>query len=155
MTATMTTLATGLASALVLATLLPAGAEEAEPDSAIKFRQNVMRGIGGPTGNIGAIVKGEVPHQEQMAHLLEQLAIAADPAYTVVAFRQNTADQGFAETTALPKIWENWDDFEGRLKKLGETTSAAAEAGADVTEDQLKAVFDTCKACHDDYREKS
>lgn len=152
----MKTCLTAFVAAAVFSAALPASAqEEADPDNAIKFRQNVMKGIGGPAGNIGAILKGDVPHEDQMAHLAEQLATAAKPEYTVVAFRQNTADEGFAETTALPDIWENWDDFEGRLKKLGETTAVAAEAGADVSMDQMKAVFDTCKGCHDEYREKN
>ena len=154
----MTTTAT---TAILLATLaatslaaLPATAQEAEPDDAVKFRQSVMKGIGGPAGAIGGIVKGEVAHQELMAHFLDQLATAADPQATTAAFRQETAGEGMAKTTALPKIWENWDDFEGRLQKLGELTTAAAEAGADVSQDQLKEIFDTCKGCHDEYRER-
>lgn len=143
----------------ILATLLaglttPALANEVEPDNAIKFRQNAMKAIGGATGNIGAILKGDVSHADQMAHLAELLAEAARPEYTLVAFGQNTADQGFAQTTALPKIWENWDDFESRLRKLGEVTSAAAEAGDAVSMAEMKPVFETCKGCHDEYREK-
>ncbi|HUF55903.1 MAG TPA: cytochrome c [Thermohalobaculum sp.] len=154
MTRTTTTkISLAALAAAVLAAPVTAPAQEAEPDNAIKFRQSVMKGIGGPTGAVGGIVKGEVAHQELMAHFLDQLATAAEPQATTAAFRQNTADQGMAKTTALPDIWENWDDFEERLQKLGEVTTAAAEAGADVTQDQLKAIFDTCKGCHDEYRE--
>ena len=143
----------GALCAAAFGLVLPAAAQEAEPDKAIEFRQNVMGGIGGPAGNIGAILKGEVPQKDHLAHVLEQLATAADPAYTISAFRQNTAGKGFAETTALPDIWENWDDFESRLRKLGEVTETAAEAGEDVSMSQMKEVFDTCKGCHDEYRE--
>ncbi len=142
-----------LAAAAVLAASVPATAQDAEPDEAIKFRQNVMRGIGGPASNLGGILQGKVPHQDLLPHVAQQLAVAADPAYTTAAFRQNTAGRGFAETDALPEIWDNWDDFESQLRELGEVTTAAAEAGADVSQDQIKAIFDTCKGCHDDYRE--
>ena len=149
----MKTLLTGIVCASVVALVQHAAAQDAEPDEAIGYRQNVMEGIGGPAGNIGAILTGKVPHDDQLGHLLEQLAVAADPSYTVPAFRQNTAEQGFAETTALPKIWGNWDDFESRLRKLGEVTAAVAAAGEDVSMGQMKEVFDTCKGCHDEYRE--
>lgn len=151
---TTTRISRAALAAAVLAAPMSAPAQDAEPDNAIAFRQSVMKGIGGPTGAIGGIVKGEVAHQELMAHFLDQLAAAADPQATTAAFRQDTAGEGMAQTTALPDIWENWDDFEEGLQKLGEVTTAAAEAGGDVSQDQLKAIFDTCKGCHDEYREK-
>lgn len=114
-----------------------------------------MKGIGGSAGNIGAILQGKVAHEDQLEHLADMLALAADPALTTSAFKQNTDDKGFERTSALGKIWENWDDFESRLQKLGETTKAAAEAGPDVSMDEMKAVFEVCKGCHDTYREKS
>ena len=150
----MKILPTALAAALLAAATLPALSQDAEPDNAIKYRQNVMKGIGGPASNIGAILKGDVPHEAYLAHALNQLAEAATPDYTIAAFRQDTADQGFAETTALPDVWENWDDFEERLRKLGEVTRVAADAGPDVSQAQIKEIFDTCKGCHDEYREE-
>lgn len=133
---------------------LPASANDADPDAAIKYRQGVMKAIGGATGNIGATLKGEAGSPDQLAHLVTLLATAADPAYTVPAFKQNTDGEGVEKTTATAKIWENWDDFESRLNKLGEVTKAAAAAGADAGMDQMKPVFETCKGCHDEYREK-
>lgn len=149
----MKALLSGLA--VLAAVALPALAQEAEPDDAIKFRQNVMKGIGGSAGNIGAILQGKVAQQDKLEHLAQMLAMAADPTLTTAAFKQNTDEQGFERTSALGKIWEDWDDFESRLQKLGEATKAAADAGSGVSMDEMKAVFEVCKGCHDTYREKS
>lgn len=141
--------------ALVLTAALTAQAQEAEPDEAVKYRQNTMKSIGGAAGRIGAVMQEKVPHQDNLAGLAALLAAATDPALTVPAFQQNTDGQGFEKTTATAKIWEDWDDFESRLRKLGEVTKAAADAGDGVSMDQMKPVFETCKGCHDTYREKS
>lgn len=143
------------ALAVLAAIAIPALAQEADPDDAIKFRQNVMKGVGGSASNIGAILQGKVAQEDKLEHLTRMLALAADPTLTTAAFKQNTDDEGFERTSALGKIWEDWDDFESRLQKLGETTKAAAEAGENVSMDEMKAVFEVCKGCHDTYREKS
>ena len=141
-----------IAAAALLAAPVPAPAQDGEPDNVIKYRQNVMKSIGGATSNIGAILKGDVPQEAFLAHALNQLADAAVADYTISAFRQSTAEQGMAETTALPEVWEDWDDFEQRLRDLEEVTRVAADAGPDVTQDQIMEIFDTCKGCHDEYR---
>lgn len=142
---------------LVLAPVLaalPAAAQDADPDEAIKYRQGVMRAVGGSAGNIGAILQEKAGSPDQLGHIAQLLATAAEPSYTTAAFKQNTDGQGVEKTRATGKIWENWDDFESRLNKLGEVTKAAAAADGDVGMDQMKPVFETCKGCHDEYREK-
>jgi cytochrome c556 len=60
------------------------------------------------------------------------------------------------DTAALPAVWEKKDDFNAKLKKLGED---AKEAEAKVTDEAtFKAVFPTvqknCGGCHETYRLK-
>jgi cytochrome c556 len=60
------------------------------------------------------------------------------------------------KTGAKPEIWQNQQDFLGKLRNFQAAAKAmnAAAAGNDV--DAMKARFDTmngaCKACHDKYR---
>lgn len=59
------------------------------------------------------------------------------------AFQVDTTD-GFAPTEARPEIWENMDAFNALMNDL-----VAKSAAAD------KSVFESCKACHADYRVKN
>ena len=58
------------------------------------------------------------------------------------------------DTEALPKIWEDKADFEGRFLKLAE---AAKAAEGDITDedsfpDAWKTVVGNCSGCHKQYR---
>ncbi|MBX3027282.1 cytochrome c [bacterium] len=57
---------------------------------------------------------------------------------------------------ALPKIWENWDEFVKLAKQLeDQAQKVSAAAGAEDDEDlkgKVKKMFATCKSCHDQFR---
>lgn len=129
-------------------------AQAADADAAIKYRKNVMKVVGGSTGAIGSVLKGEAGRQEDLAHLVQILAASTDPAMVKAMFQQNTDGQGVEKTTAIAAIWSDWDKFASIADKLGEATTAAAAKGADVSFDDMKPVFAQCKACHSDFREK-
>jgi len=63
-----------------------------------------------------------------------------------------------AESHALPAVWENYADFEERMKKLEESTAKLAEVARSGDEGAMKSQFgDTvkvCKGCHDEYQEE-
>ncbi len=60
------------------------------------------------------------------------------------------------DTAALPAIWENKTDFDGRLAKLASESKAAIEATKDF--DSFKAQFvevrKNCGGCHQTYRKR-
>ena len=60
------------------------------------------------------------------------------------------------DTEALPKIWENKADFEGRFKKLGDVAKAAETGITDeVTfKAQWKDLMGNCSGCHKEYRQE-
>lgn len=63
-------------------------------------------------------------------------------------------DSKTGETEALPKIWDNKADFEGRFKKLHEASRAAQ---ASITDEasfrtQWKEFMGNCGGCHKKYR---
>ena len=99
-----------LAGMLAAVSLIGLAAAEAEPDNAIKYRKAVMSVVGGNMSGLVMIAKGEVEHAEALAAHAQMLAETSE--LSLAAFRQNTDGQGRERTTALGKIWSDWDDFE-------------------------------------------
>jgi len=57
----LSSLAMGVAALAGIATALPAAAQFARPDDAIKYRQSVMSVMNTHLGRIGAVVLGKAP----------------------------------------------------------------------------------------------
>lgn len=131
---------------------VPAMAQFAKPEDAIKYRKSSLFVMGQHFGRIGAMAQGRVPFDAKAA---------ADNAAVVdvmsklhwAAFTEGT-DKG--ETRAKPEIWKDAAKFKEAGDKLqAEATklSAAAKTG---NLDNLKTAFaatgGTCKGCHDNFR---
>ena len=122
-------------------------------ENTIKYRQSVMKGVGGHTGAIFQIVKNGIPHKEHLAAharaLNELLAMAVD------AFKPETMG---GKTRAKPKIWSDFAGFEKAARKSenasGELVSAVNSGNEMDISKKFAAVTDTCKGCHKEYREK-
>ena len=137
---------------LMLATSLPAQAQFAKPEDAIKYRKASFTVMAAHFGRLGAMANGRVPYDAKAA------AENADVVATLsklpwAAFGEGT-DKG--DTRAKPEIWkeaakykEAADKMQAEIVKL----NTAAKAG---NIDALKAAFGpaaaSCKACHDNFR---
>lgn len=57
---------------------------------------------------------------------------------------------------ALPKIWDNWDEFVKLAKQLESQAQSISTAAGDEDDEDLKGkvkkMFATCKSCHDQFR---
>ncbi|WP_280153634.1 cytochrome c [Piscinibacter sp. XHJ-5] len=141
-------------AALGLATSLPAAAQFAKPEDAIKYRQGGMAVMGAHFGRLGAMAQGKVPFDAKAA---------ADNA-EVVAFVSRLPFAGFVEgtdkgnTKAKPEIWKEPDKFKANASRMQEEVAKLNVAAKSGNPDQVKAAFGeaakTCKSCHDDFREK-
>ena len=144
---------TSCASALLLLAMgLPAQAQFAKPEDAIKYRKASFTVMAAHFGRLGAMADGRAPYDAKAA------ADNADVVATLAklpwaAFGEGT-DKG--DTRAKPEIWkegakykEAADKMQGEIVKL----NTAAKAG---NIDALKAAFGpaaaSCKACHDNFR---
>lgn len=134
------------------ATALPAAAQFAKPEDAIKYRQSAMFLQAAHLGRLGAMANGRVPFDAKVA--AENAAVLeAVSKLPFSAFIDGT-DKG--NTRAKPEIWSERDKFNAAASKMQDEVaklSAAAKAG---NLDQIKAavgaVGQSCKACHDSYQ---
>ena len=140
----------GSAIALTAGTALSVNADDA---AAIKYRQAVMKAVGGHMGGSVAIIKGQVPFKDDLVAHARGLNDMAN--LTANAFKQETFG---GKTRAKDNIWEDATGFNQQVEDFKKATaaflSAAESGGPEAAGAKLGAVGDTCKGCHKKYRAK-
>lgn len=135
-----------------IAVALPAAAQFAKPEDAIKYRQSAMFLQAQHLGRLGAMANGRVPFDAKVA--VEN----ADVLLTVTklpfaAFLDGT-DKG--NTRAKPEIWAEKDKFMAAATKMQEEVvklnAAAKSGGIDQLKSAVGEVGKACKGCHDNYQ---
>ena len=137
-------------AAAALCAALPASAQFAKAEDAIKYRQGALFVMGQHFGRIGAMANGKVPFDAKAA------AEDAD----IVANMAKLPWEGFGAGTeggkAKPEIWKEQAKFKEHSDKLQAESVKLVAAAKTGNLDTLKASFGatagTCKACHDAYR---
>ena len=126
-----------------------------EPENVIKYRQAVMKSIGGHMSSIAGVVKGEVSYVDHVA--VHANGINALSKAVTSVFPEGT-DNGNHKTAALPKIWEDWAGFEKAAKDLELASAKLASVAASGDKQQIAAAFGdvgkACGGCHKPYRVK-
>jgi cytochrome c556 len=137
---------------LLLAMGLPAQAQFAKPEDAIKYRKASFTVMAAHFGRLGAMANGRTPYDAKAA------ADNADVVATLsklpwTAFGEGT-DKG--DTRAKPEVWKEATKFKEASDKMQAEIvklNTAAKAG---NIDALKVAFGpaaaSCKACHDNFR---
>ena len=119
----------------------------------IAERQEIYKGFGAATKPIGPMLKGETPFDLGVVQKALNTYVAG--AKKLPSLFPDDSKTGH-DTEALPAIWANKDDFNGRMAKFG-TESEAGLAGitdkASFTATMPK-VLGNCGGCHKAYREK-
>lgn len=127
---------------------------EKHAKTAVEFRQALLQLVRSNVGALGAMAKGNIPFDaERMAkngQRLEQLSLMMSDYFVMDT-------TGFkVETAALDKLWQNQDDFNGKIEDMTKAAQALQVAATSGDEGQYKAaiggIFKTCKGCHDDYK---
>ena len=137
---------------LAITMAVPAQAQFAKPEDAIKYRKASFNVMAAHFGRVGAMANGRMPYDAKMAQENAEIA-AAMAKLPWAAFGEGT-DKG--DTRAKPEIWkeaakykEASDKMQAEMVKL----NTAAKAG---NIDALKVAFGpvaaSCKACHDVFR---
>ena len=128
-----------------------------EPSNLIKYRQAIMKAIGGHMGALGAVAKGEVSFTDEVvghAHAINEMS-----KNVLRLFPEGSGYEVDKKTNALPAVWEQWADFEAAVKALQDESAkmiTAAESGdAAAFGQQVGALGrDGCTKCHDTFRYK-
>ena len=140
-----------LATIALLATSQFASAES--PENYIKYRQAMMKAIGGHMGASSQILRGKVSPEGHLA--MHADALAALSANLTALFPEGS---DFGETKAKAEIWDNWSTFEkaaaNSKQATAEFAAAVASGDAERIKAAQKAVGKSCKGCHKDFREK-
>jgi cytochrome c556 len=146
----MIRLASFALAAACAAMSLPAAAQFAKPEDAIKYRQSALFVMSQHFGRLGAMANGRVPYD----------AAAAAANAEVVADMAKLPWAGFGAGTeggkAKPEVWKEDAKFKERQQKLIEETGKLVVAAKAGNIDALKAQFGptgaSCMACHDSFR---
>lgn len=145
---TRLTLACGL-----LALAVPASAQFAKPEDAVKYRQGALTLMGAHLSRLGAMANGRVPYDAKLA--VENAEILATVAKLPWAGFGPGTDK-IAGTKAKPEIWAEQAKFKDLADKMTAETAKLATAAKAGNIDALRAAFGptagSCKACHDAYR---
>ncbi len=133
--------------------ILPALSVADEAENQIKYRQAVMKAIGGHMGASALIVRGKISHRDQLkAHADGLLALSRD----IPGLFPEGSD--FGETEAKEILWERWDDFREASDKSKTSIENFVKAVETGSEDDVVAAFREvgkgCKGCHEDFRQK-
>ena len=139
-------------ASLVSAVALPAAAQFAKPEDAVKYRKAALTVIGAHFSRVGAMASGRVPFDAKVA--AENVEVVAELAKLPwTAFGEGT-DKG--ETRAKPEIWKEAGKFKEAADKFQAETvklQAAAKTGnLDAIKTAFGATGASCKACHDNFR---
>ena len=149
----MKTLAQLALTGALVALSLPAAAQFAKPEDAVKYRQSSLFVMGQHFARIGAMANGRVPFDAKVATDNAEI-VAAMAKLPWAGFGPGT-DKG-APTKAKPEIWTEQAKFKDAGDKLMAESAKLAAAAKTGNLDALKAAFGatagTCKACHDAYR---
>ena len=142
-------------AATLAAMAAPASAQFAKPEDAIKYRQSALSVLGTHFGRVGAMANGRVPFDAKVA--ADNADLVAGMAKLPWAGFAPGTDKG-GNTRAKPEIWTEQAKFKENNDKLVAESAKLAAAAKTGNLDALKTAFaataDTCKACHDTFRNK-
>lgn len=142
----------------VAATAAFAAGHGDEIENAIKTRKILMGSNGDSAAVAGAMLKGELDYNPVVAKAVLKSIQAVSHAYGNFFPEGSHSMEG---TTALPKIWDNPDEWAAALAKFQSSTDAAVEAAGkegpaniDAFKAAIFPIFDNCQSCHESFRVK-
>ena len=141
-------------AALGAAVAMPAAAQFAKPEDAVKYRKAAFTVMATHFGRVAAMANGRIPFDAKAAADNAEIATIASK-LPYAGFVEGT-DKG--ETRAEPKIWTEMDKFKGAAAKMQEEMAKLNVAAKSGNLDAIKAAAGetgkSCKACHDVYRKE-
>ncbi len=124
------------------------------PENLVKYRQAVMKAIGGHTAAIASVVKGETSYG---AHVANHARGIKDMSLIVQdVFPPESGPDSFKDTRALPKIWAEPAKFQEAVTAFQSAAAKFAEVaeGGDMAAigAALGELGKSCGGCHKPFR---
>jgi cytochrome c556 len=133
---------------------LPAAAQFAKPEDAIKYRKAAFTVMAAHFGRVAGMANGKIPFDAKLA--AENAEIATMISKLPYAGFVPGSDKG--DTKAEPKIWSEMDKFNAAATKMQDEMAKLNVAAKGGNLDAIKAAAGetgkSCKACHDNYRKE-
>jgi len=150
----MKKIASFVLAATAVAFAVPASAQFAKPEDAVKYRKNALFVMQQNFGRLGAMATGKAPFDAKVA--ADSAAVADFMARLPWAAFAEGTDKG--DTRAKPEIWKEPAKFKEYADKMQAEMSKLATAAKTGNLDSIKtavsATGGTCKTCHDAYRKE-
>ena len=142
-----------LISALTFAVSAPALANNfKKAEDAIEYRQSSFSLMYHNFADISAMLRGKKEMNTDVLSVRAQ-NVAALSKLPLEAFKMKSAN---GDTEALPAIWENFSDFEGKMKDFENASAKLAQVAQTGNVKAIKKAFGgvgkTCKSCHKAYK---
>lgn len=146
-------------TAFSLAVPLTALAQDDDPiHQAVEARHGYLTMLSLNMGVLAGMAKGDMPYDEAVASRAGANIEALTHYDLPSLFIEGSASGQAEDSAAKPAIWSNMDDFKAKFAGLVEAASGVSEAvkgGQANVGPVVGKLGQACKACHDDYREKS
>jgi cytochrome c556 len=139
-------------AAIAISMALPAQAQFAKAEDAIKYRKASFNVMAAHFGRLGAMANGRMPYDAKIAAENAEL-VATLSKLPWAAFGEGT-DKG--ETRAKAEIWKESGKYKEAADKMQAEVAKLNTAAKAGNLDALKVAFGpaaaSCKACHDNFR---
>ena len=137
-----------------LGTALPAAAQFAKPEDAIKYRKAAFTVMAAHFGRVAAMATGKMPYDAKSVADNAEIATMASK----LPYAGFVAGSDKGDTKAKAEIWSEMDKFKAAAAKMQDEMVKLNVAAKGGNLDAIKAAVGetgkSCKACHDDYRKE-
>ncbi len=144
-------LAVSALAALVATTTIAIGEDDAPP--AVKARKAQMQIIAYHTGLLGAIAKGEAPHDQAIVDVAARNVARMAMIERTTLWLEGTEQGAVKGSRAKAEIWSDPDGFAAKFDALEKAaTGLVGAADAAAVGAGMGALGGACKGCHEGYR---
>jgi cytochrome c556 len=130
------------------------GAKFDEPEDAVRYRKAAYTLIGEHMGRIHGELQASRPDAQRIRASAEFIVLVGAAPWET--FAPDTAK--VKESKARPAIWQQRPEFERRAQSMQDQAArlmaVVKEGDAAALRAQFSALGKTCKACHDDFKQK-
>lgn len=127
--------------------------EDTRPGQPVKHRQEAFKAVLRAFEPMGVMLRENKYQADKFATLAAELVARRDAPWSLFG-----ADTNYPPTKAKPAVWSEADGFERERVAFIAATDALLAAAQTHDQAQAKAayekVYDSCKSCHDRFKEK-